>query len=207
MLSRSRGVEALVKLGYSPDDLYVEDIITELLTDFRRALNNPGDGLFFVDVSPAGRMQILDSELMKYCRRVKKDDVLAAKVAIRCLIEDEYILLNTLQKAVKTMIIYVQDGGDSIMINHDRNRILKSLIRYTKKLDEEFTLRASLRKSGQSNARHSDIFLKSIAASVRNKDYVEESENVKERSTFEHRMSSSISVREATRRDFVMEEF
>ncbi|KAL7458345.1 hypothetical protein ACHAWC_010174, partial [Mediolabrus comicus] len=164
MLSRSRGVEALVKLGYSPDDLFVDDIIAELLTDFRRALNNPGDG-FFLDVSPAGRMQILDSELMKYCRRVKKDDVLAAKVAIRCLVEDEYILLNTIQKALKTMLVYVKDGGDSIMINGERKRILKSLISYTKKLDEEFTLRASLRNSGQSNALHSDIFLKSITAS------------------------------------------
>lgn len=196
MLSRSRGVEALVKLGYSPDDLFVDDIIAELLTDFRRALNNPGDG-FFLDVSP----------VMKYCRRVKKDDVLAAKVAIRCLIEDEYILLNTLQKAIKTMLVYVKECDDSIMINGDRNRILKSLISYTKKLDEEFTLRASLRSSGQSNALHSDIFLKSIAASLRNEDYVEGSDNINERSTIEHRMSSSISVREATRRDFVMEKF
>jgi hypothetical protein len=206
MLSRSRGVEALVKLGYSPDYLFVDDIIAELLTDFRRALGNPGDG-FFLDVSPAGRMQILDSELMKYCRRVKKDDVLAAKVAIRCLVEDEYILLNTIQKAIKTILVYVKDGGDSIKINGDRNRILKSLISYLIKLDEEFTLRASLRNSGQSNALHSDIFLKSITASLRNEDYVGGSENAKERSTIEHRMSSSISVREATRRDFVMEEF
>ena len=195
-----------MKLGYSPDDLFVDDIIAELLTDFRRALNNPGDG-FFLDVSPAGRMQILDSELMKFCRRVKKDDVLAAKVAIRCLIEDEYILLNTLQKAIKTLVYVVKECDDSIMIIGDRNRILKSLISYTKKLDEEFTLRASLRSSGQSNALHSDIFLKSIAASLRNEDYVEGSDNINERSPIEHRMSSSISVREATRRDFVMEKF
>ena len=85
MLSRSRGTESLIKLGYSPEDLFVDDIIAELLADFRRALNNPGDELFR-EVSPTGRMQLLDSEIIKYCRRVKKDYNMAAKVAIRCLI-------------------------------------------------------------------------------------------------------------------------
>ena len=210
MLSRSRGVEALVKLGYSPDDLFIDDIIAEILADFRRALNNPGDE-FFREISQAGRMQILDSELMKYCRRVKKDDVLAAKVAIRCLIEDEFILLSAYQKAIKTILVYVKDGGDSIMINGGRKRILKSLISYLKTLDEEFETRASLRSSRQSNALYSDSFLKSITASARTEDCMAGSENAEDeerkRRPIEHRMSSSISAKEATRRDFVMETF
>jgi len=209
MLSRSRGVEALVKLGYSPDDLFVDDIIKEILTDFRRALNNPGDE-FFRDVTLAGRMQILDSELIKYCRRVKKDDVLAAKVAIRCLIEDEFILLSASQKAVKTILVYVKDGGDSVMINGNRERILESLMSYMKKLDEEFERGASLRRSlRQSNTLYSDGFLKSVTAAVRTEDCMKGTENAEERRPIERGASSSISIsfREATRRDFVMETF
>ena len=120
----------------------MDDIIAEILADFCRALNNPGDK-FFREVSPTGRMQIIDSKVITYCRRVKKDDFLAAKVAIRCLIEDEFILLSTFQKAVKTMLVYVRDGGDDIMINGNRKRILKGLMSYMEKLDEEFEQGAS----------------------------------------------------------------
>lgn len=208
MLSRSRGAESLIKLGYSPEDLFVDDIIAEILADFRRALNNPGDE-FFRDVSPTGRMQIIDSELIKYCRRVLKDDVLAAKVAIRCLIEDEFILLSTFQKAVKTMLVYVRDGGDDIMINGNRKRILKGLMSYMEKLDEEFEQGASFRTrtSRQSNTLYSDVLLKSVTASAKTDDCMKGIQKAEERKSFERSSSSASVVKEATRQDFVMETF
>mmetsp|Transcript_25294 Transcript_25294/g.50638 ORF Transcript_25294/g.50638 Transcript_25294/m.50638 type:complete len:1747 (-) Transcript_25294:50-5290(-) len=205
MLSRSRGVEALVKLGYSPDELFIEDLVEELLTSFTRALKNPGDELFR-EVNPAGRMQLLDCELIKYCRRVKKDNVLAAKVAIRCLIEDEYVLLSTMEKALKTILVYVKSvGGESIMINGDRDKILRTLIRYIGDADEEFEQRASVCSSRLSDSIYSDSFLKSIAATERRES---EASDADERAKIaRRRRSSAISVREATRRDFVVETF
>jgi tetratricopeptide (TPR) repeat protein len=215
MLSRARGVLALVKLGYSPDELFVQDLIDELLTTFRRALNNLGDEIFR-ETNPAGRMQILDCELVKYCRRVKKDDALAAKVAIRCLIEDEYVLLSAIQKAVKTILVYVKGGnGDSVMINGDRDNILRKLIFFVEDLDNEFEQQASLaslRGLVQSNPIHSESFLRSITAAGGKEYFQEIGEDEKEgrrnrRRSMDRRRSSSISVREATRRDFVMETF
>lgn len=205
MLSRSRGVEALVKLGYSPDELFIEDLVEELLTSFTRALKNPGDELFR-EVNPAGRMQLLDCELIKYCRRVKKDNVLAAKVAIRCLIEDEYVLLSTMEKALKTILVYVKSvGGESIMINGDRDKILRTLIRYIGDADEEFEQRASVCSSRLSDSIYSDSFLKSIAATERRES--EASDADEKAKIARRRRSSAISVREATRRDFVVETF
>lgn len=203
MLSRSRGIEALVKLGYSPDDLFVEDLVEELLSSFRRALNNPGDEIFR-EISPAGRMQMLDCELMKYSRRVKKDDVLAAKVAIRCLFEDEYVLLNTLQKALKTILVHVKSGdGESIMITGDRNKILRSLVSYIEDVDKEFEQRALSFSSKKSDSTYSDSFLKSITAAETKEDQGSDTEEMRETK----RRGSSISYKEATRSDSVMEMF
>ncbi len=203
MLSRSRGIEALVKLGYSPDDLFVEDLVEELLSSFRRALNNPGDEIFR-EISPAGRMQMLDCELMKYSRRVKKDDVLAAKVAIRCLFEDEYVLLNTLQKALKTILVHVKSGdGESIMITGDRNKILRSLVSYIEDVDKEFEQRALSFSSKKSDSTYSDSFLKSITAAETKEDQGSDTEEMRETK----RRGSSISYKEATRNDSVMEMF
>lgn len=208
MLSRSRGIEALVKLGYSPDELFVEDLVEELLSTFLRAVKNPGDEIFR-DMNPAGRMQMLDCELMKYCRRVKKDDVLAAKVAIRCLFEDEYVLLSTLQKALKTLLVYVESGeGESIMVNGDRDIILMTLMRYVEDLDNEFERRAFLFSSGKSDFTYSDSFLKSITAAGRKESQGRGSDTEDMRKTMKlGRRGSSISYKEATRRDSVMEAF
>ena len=185
--------------------MFIEDLVEELLTSFTRALKNPGDELFR-EVNPAGRMQLLDCELIKYCRRVKKDNVLAAKVAIRCLIEDEYVLLSTMEKALKTILVYVKSvGGESIMINGDRDKILRTLIRYIGDADEEFEQRASVCSSRLSDSIYSDSFLKSIAATERRES---EASDADERAKIaRRRRSSAISVREATRRDFVVETF
>ena len=205
MLSRSRGTHALVKLSYAPEDLFVEDIVDELLTSLRRALQNPGDELFR-DMNPAGRMQILDSELIKYSRRVKKDIELAAKVAIRCLVEDEYVISDTMTKAIKTLLVYVKSGGCSSMTDNDRDKVLEDLTRYIEELENEFVQRASIQSSANSSALKTVRLLKNfgdendIDESVHNK-----SEDIDARRRRLQRRSSVL--REATRGDFVVETF
>ena len=111
MMSRVRGLLGLVKLGYSPDELFIEDQINDVYKDLSKAMKNPSSELF-KDVPMAGRMQKLDTELIKYLRDAKGDNTNAARVAVRMFVEDEYLYPEAEQEAVKMLLIYLKKAED-----------------------------------------------------------------------------------------------
>ena len=110
MMIRVRGLLALAEIGYSPDELFVEDQINGVYQDLLKASKNQSHELF-KSVSLAGRMQKLDVELIKYYSQ-QKDTTNAARAAIRMLIEDEYIFPEAEQEAVRALLEYVKADDD-----------------------------------------------------------------------------------------------
>mmetsp|Transcript_15275 Transcript_15275/g.33336 ORF Transcript_15275/g.33336 Transcript_15275/m.33336 type:complete len:357 (-) Transcript_15275:2-1072(-) len=111
MMSRVRGLLALAQLGYSPDELFIEDQIRDIYQNLKNALVNRPHELF-KGISAAGRMQKLDTKLIKYLSQVKNDTTNAARVAIRMLIEDEYVFLDAEQEAIKMLLVYLKTTED-----------------------------------------------------------------------------------------------
>jgi len=119
MMSRVRGLIALAELGYSPDDLLIEDRIKEIYQDLKNAMKNPSHELF-KDISVAGRMQKLDAELIKYFNQAKDDCTNAARVAIRMLVEDEYIFPDAEQEAMEVLLAFVT-AAEGTQFSKDAN--------------------------------------------------------------------------------------
>ena len=112
MLSRCRGLLGLVELGYGSDELFLDDQITSVYDDLKIALKTRSTNPLFKDVSVAGRMQKLDVELIRYFHLAKSDDINAARVAIRMLIEDEYIFPDAEEEAIKMLLLYMDTAHD-----------------------------------------------------------------------------------------------
>ena len=102
----------MAKIGYSVEELDIEEHIKGLFRDLKNALKNPGHELF-ATISPAGRMQKLDAELIKYLLLAKNDSTNAARVAIRTLVEDEYISCYSQQEAYKALLKFMEEGTTS----------------------------------------------------------------------------------------------
>ena len=112
MLSRCRGLLGLVELGYGSDELFLDDQITSVYDDLKIALKTRSTNPLFNEVSVSGRMQKLDVELIRYFHLAKHDDINAARVAIRMLIEDEYIFPDAEEEAVKMLLLYMDTVHD-----------------------------------------------------------------------------------------------
>jgi len=106
MMSRVRGIILLLEMGYE-DNYEIEDRLNEICKTLRRELKKEKDSSdLFRDVKPAGRMQQVETELMRY--HVLKGDVhTAAKIAIRTLVEDDFALLGTQLQAIDVLIKYI----------------------------------------------------------------------------------------------------
>lgn len=112
MISRIRGLLALVELGFGPEELFIDDQVTDLFEELKMAMKNPAHELF-KDIGIAGRMQKFDTELIKYFRDAKKDNASAAKVAIRMLIEDEYLFHDAQLEAIKMLLTFIEAAEPS----------------------------------------------------------------------------------------------
>mmetsp|Transcript_1421 Transcript_1421/g.3924 ORF Transcript_1421/g.3924 Transcript_1421/m.3924 type:complete len:254 (-) Transcript_1421:190-951(-) len=112
MLSRIRGVLSLIKMGY-PDEWGVEEEINDAFREVKRALKNSSSD-FFSEISPAGRMQELDVELIKHAQLMNMKEE-AAKVGIRMLFEDEYNFHYAESVAVEALVDYVATGGEDFV--------------------------------------------------------------------------------------------
>jgi len=111
LLSRIRGILNLIELGYDRTELDVEELFAEAFREIKLALKNPSRGLF-ADIGRAGRMQQVDAELIKYINATKNDIEAAAQIAIRMLIEDEYVCSEPLVIALQTIADYVSKSND-----------------------------------------------------------------------------------------------
>ena len=141
MISRVRGLLALVKIGYTPDELFLDDQITDLYQDLTAAMKNPSHELF-KEICKAGRMQKLDTELIKYFRDAKQDNINAAKVAIRMLVEDEYLFHDAELEATKMLLIYMDEAKTSNNAS-GRHIIAKELSATVQKLENEYYVQRS----------------------------------------------------------------
>mmetsp|Transcript_30884 Transcript_30884/g.92555 ORF Transcript_30884/g.92555 Transcript_30884/m.92555 type:complete len:1871 (-) Transcript_30884:814-6426(-) len=103
-VSRIRGLLVLKEMGYR-NEWDTKELIDETFYKLRSALKCPSSD-FFRNVSPAGCMQQLDVELIKYARLEGRQEE-AAHVAIRMLLEDDYVLLEAQLAAVQALSEYV----------------------------------------------------------------------------------------------------
>ena len=229
MMSRVRGLLALAKLGYSAKELEIDEHIKCLFRDLKNALKNPGHELFET-VSPAGRMQKLDAELIKYLLLAKEDSADAARVAIRMLVEDEYISCYSQQEAYKALLLFMgeeddeddENRGDPCRPQDEDDDIKMDLRTCETALEVDFNRRArssfALYRMG-SSGRGANSF--SNMRSMRGKfdsserktetsiydDAIEKDAPETQKQTEKRMKRISISMRESTRGDVTMESF
>jgi hypothetical protein len=134
MLSRFRGHLLLLELGYS-DEFELDEWMDEAFHVLKTELKKPVTSDLFQDMTPAGRMQQIESELMKYCI-LQKDIDAAAKIAIRMLVEDEYALPSALIHAVQVLESYLDIANDSSSITNVE-RLKKNVKRFRRRLEED----------------------------------------------------------------------
>jgi len=202
MMSRVRGLLALVELGYSPDVLFAEDKITDLYQDLKNAMQNPSHELF-KEISAAGRMQKLDVELMKYLNLTQNDNDNAARVAVRMLIEDEYIFPDAEEESIRILLRYLETTNDA---NCSLDKSLIDELRSTiKLLEHEF---ASGKRFFNDSIGGPDPMNSVITASLRSSisgKSVRLSESATTEASSQSRRSSA--KRESSRCDITMELF
>ena len=232
MMSRVRGLLALSKLGYSAKDLEIDEHVKCLFRDLKNALKNPGHELFET-VSPAGRMQKLDVELIKYLLQAKEDSTNAARVAIRMLVEDEYISCYSQQEAYRALLLFMDEEEEAEEEDddlkgypcrpHDKDGDIKMELRTCETaLEVDFNRRArssfALYRMG-SSGRGGNSF--SNMRSMRGKfdsserktktssndDEIENDVSETQTQTEKRMKRISISMRESTRGDVTMESF
>jgi hypothetical protein len=101
-LNRARGHILLLEMGY-PDDWDLEELLEELFQSLKKELKSKlYTSDLFHELGPAGRMQQVETELMRY-KTIKGEVNTAAKIAIRMLFEDEFILPGAQVKAVEIL--------------------------------------------------------------------------------------------------------
>jgi len=132
LLSRIRGVLCLMRMGYE-DEWGLEDLFHDAQSELSRALGHPAQSMF-VDIAPAGQMQRLEYAHIEYFRMKSEksdndndnDEALsssddktrsnkrrAAQIAIRMLMEDDYVIGPAAMSALKAVIDCV--GQDAII--------------------------------------------------------------------------------------------
>ena len=220
MMSRVRGLLALAKIGYSVKELEIDEHIKDLFRDLKNALKNPGHELFET-VSPAGRMQKLDAELIKYLILAQEDSTNAARVAIRMLVEDEYISCYSQQEAYKALLMFMEDDeseGNPYRPQDEDDDIKMEIRTCETALEVDFTRRARssfalyrMGSSGRGGTSFNNMrsmrgkFDSSARGTKLSSTDDDGPDNVKQE---EKRMKRvSISMRESTRGDVTMESF
>jgi len=211
MLSRSRGLLALVELGYNPDDLFIEDQIRDLYQYLQNATKNPLHDLF-KEITVAGRMQKFDMILMKYFSKAKNDNTNAARVAIRMLVEDEYLFPDAEQEAIEVLLAYVNAKEDISCPKDKDGDIMKELGSALDTLKQDSVKRSSSNYSSGNRGVMRSLNI-TIATDIDNYNLsiqsLEQSEEWTDREMEERRKSErrSSAIKESMIGDITMEIF
>lgn len=104
-LNRIRGHLLLLDMGYE-DQWDTDELIDQASDLLKKEFRNLASSPLFFDFSPAGRMQQIETELMKY-KVIQGELSCAAKIAIRMLFEDERTLPEAQLIAVETLAAYM----------------------------------------------------------------------------------------------------
>lgn len=190
LLSRIRGHLTLLEMGY-PDDWGIDEMLDDAFELVLKELHGSSND-FFTDMRPAGRMQQIEAELMRY-KMMKGDIATSAKIAIRMLIEDEFTLPEAQEMAIEVLIRYVDsgEGGDS-NIRMKLGEYKKWLKEASKELD---TVRSSKPDFDKGQ-------LESVLGSASLRESISEHHIAGSR-----RKSSSSSLHQSLRGDITMETF
>jgi hypothetical protein len=145
-LVRLRGHNMLLEMGYFnpymmaeeeyPDDWALRERLDDYFTLLKTECQRESSKLF-TDVSVLGRLQEIETELMKY-NMLMQDVAMAAKIAIRVLMEDQIVFVETLSEAVDALLAHV---GTMDLDETTRSRLSLELLSYTKKLNNELVSR------------------------------------------------------------------
>ena len=114
LMSRIKGVLHLLHMGYE-DEWGIEELFVDARKTLSKSLGDPKGrrhGLFR-NVEPAGQMQRLDMSLMEYyCMEPYADSKEASRIAIRMLIEDDYVMGEAAVLAIQTLLDGLDDDDD-----------------------------------------------------------------------------------------------
>ena len=152
LLSRIKGLLLLLKMGYE-DEWGLEEIFAEAHKELMTALDQPMHSLFR-DMEPSGQMQRLDYALIDYYRHVAEEShdekrsrnakTMAARVAIRMLIEDEYLIADVAKLALKTIIDFIDAHRERReMFGVDPSDLKSEIFRYRHQISEAMSLQFS----------------------------------------------------------------
>ena len=129
VLGRIRGLLILMRMSY-PDDWDLEELFEVAIDELSVAKDNPHHAIFR-DVAPAGMMQQLDTDLIKFVEVDRDGIIMAARIGIRMLVEDEYVLPDAALKAAETLLHYldvVEKAGIPIQNPQETRETLRRCI-------------------------------------------------------------------------------
>jgi hypothetical protein len=139
-LVRLRGQNMLLEMGYFspykmaeegyPDDWTLRERLDDYFTLLKTECQQESSKLF-TDVSVLGRLQEIETELMKY-NMLMQDVDMAAKIAIRVLMEDQTVFVETLSEAVDVLLAHVGTMEVDVIT---RSRLSLELLNYRKQMD------------------------------------------------------------------------
>lgn len=152
LLSRINGLLLLMKMGY-PDPWGIEDLFEEARSELISALNTAEHPLFD-HLNPAGQMQRLDSALVDYhnlkAEKSKDEEKRVfhvrkgAEIAVRMLIEDDYVIGKASMRALKALIDCTMITPESDL-GEDPSDVRSKLFQYRHRIGEQLSLLYSSR--------------------------------------------------------------
>jgi len=141
IIGRVSGLLELLKLSYT-NEWNLEELLDDALTLVKSVANNTSNDLCLA-LNYAGRMQQLDCHLISYIILTGGSSADAAKIAIRMLVEDEYIISNAYITAIGAMIKYTES------ISSEDLQFDKAAVK-----SELFSMRSSVKKEFDEQSHH-----------------------------------------------------
>ena len=126
--------------GY-PDNWYLSENLDECFKLLQLENSRGGPSELFVDINRLGRLQEIETELMKY-KLLVGDVEMAARIAIRMLHEDALGFAESLMLAMEVLLAYSRsnmmdtDNGTKLKIRLELNRYITELQQDLEALDD-----------------------------------------------------------------------
>ena len=149
-LIRARGHNMLLEMGYPdrimsekgyPDNWYLSENLDECFKLLQLENSRGGPSELFADINRLGRLQEIETELMKY-KLLVGDVEMAARIAIRILHEDALGFAESLMLAMEVLLSYSRsnmmdtDNATKLKIRLELNRYITELQQDLEDLDD-----------------------------------------------------------------------
>jgi len=119
LLCRICGHNTLLEMGYADDwelDKMLETALKLVQSESKKETSH-----LFAKISPVGRLQQVECELMRY-RMAKQNILAAAQIGIRMVVEDEYTLSEAHKMAVEVLLEYCVVTNASLEVQQKLER-------------------------------------------------------------------------------------